>query len=164
MNAKHCLHASSTVNANDLSIDPIAVLGSKEANNAGNVYWLTNTIVWRPSACKLINLVVGELLASWDVLAADSVVHVGFDATRSNAVDSDLLFASIWCSVSSGHYETIYGDVPIAMHLVNVSMAPFEPEYTACLGTPFACPVIEPIRMILPPTSILLYASLATKN
>jgi hypothetical protein len=89
------LHASSTVNANDLSIDPVTVLGGKEADNAGNVYWLTNTVVRRPSACVLIDLVVAELVAIGNVLAADGVVHVSLDATGGNAVDGDLLLTSI---------------------------------------------------------------------
>jgi N-methylhydantoinase A/oxoprolinase/acetone carboxylase beta subunit len=40
------LHAGSAVNANDLSVHPVAIFGGKEADDARNVYWLTNTIVW----------------------------------------------------------------------------------------------------------------------
>tara|TARA_R110002003_G_scaffold1183_2_gene22539 strand:- start:4453 stop:4851 length:399 start_codon:yes stop_codon:yes gene_type:complete len=40
------LHAGSAVNANDLSVYPVPILGGKEADDAGNIYWLTNTVVW----------------------------------------------------------------------------------------------------------------------
>jgi hypothetical protein len=89
------LHASSAVNANDLSVDPVTVLGGKEADNAGNVYWLANTVVRGPCLGVLVDLVVAELITAGDVLAADGVVHVGLDTTGSHAVDSDLLLASI---------------------------------------------------------------------
>jgi hypothetical protein len=89
------LHASSTVNANDLSVDPVTVLGGKEADNAGNVHWLANTVVRGPSACILVDLVVAELVATGNVLAAYSVVHVGLDTTGCYTVDCDLLLASI---------------------------------------------------------------------
>ena len=95
------LHAGSTVNANDLSVDPVTVLGGKEADNAGNVYWLSNTVVRRPCLCVLVDLVVAELLAAGNVLAADGVVHVGLDATGSDTVDSDLLLTSV-CKIVSG--------------------------------------------------------------
>jgi len=89
------LHASSAVNANDLSVDPVTVLGSKEANDAGNVYWLTNTVVRGPCAGVLVDLVVAELVTIGNVLAADGVVHVGLDATGCNTVDGDPLLAGI---------------------------------------------------------------------
>jgi hypothetical protein len=89
------LHASGTVDADNLSVDPVTVLGSKEADDAGDVYWLTNTVVRGPCACELVNLVVGELVTIGNVLAADGVVHVGLDTTGCNAVDSDLLLAGI---------------------------------------------------------------------
>jgi len=83
------------VNANNLSIDPLTVLGGEETNNAGNVDWLANTVMWRPCSGVNVNLVVVHLLSSWNVLLADSVVHVGLDTTWGNAVDSDLLVTSI---------------------------------------------------------------------
>lgn len=43
------LHASSAVNANDLAIDPLAVLRSEEADDAGDVDRLADTLHWRPS-------------------------------------------------------------------------------------------------------------------
>jgi hypothetical protein len=95
------LHASSTVNADDLAIHPVTVLGSEEADNAGDIYWLANTVVRGPSASELIDLVVAELITSWDVLAADGMVHIGLDATGCDTVDSDLLLASICAIVSS---------------------------------------------------------------
>jgi hypothetical protein len=89
------LHASSAVNANDLSVDPVTVLGSKEADDAGDVYWLANTVVRGPCAGVLVDLVVGELVTTGNVLAAHGVVHVGLDTTGCNAVDGDPLLASI---------------------------------------------------------------------
>lgn len=90
------LHASSTVDAEDLSVHPIAVLRREEANDAGNIKGLADTVVGRPGAGVLIDLIVGEGLASRDVLTAHSLVHIGLDATRGDAVDSNLLLASIW--------------------------------------------------------------------
>lgn len=90
------LHAGSAVNADDLSVDPITVLRGKEADDASNVDGLTDTVVRRPCAGVLVDLVVAEALTSGDVLAADSVVHVSLDATGCNAVDSNLLLTSIY--------------------------------------------------------------------
>jgi len=42
--ARNALHASSAVNANDLAVDPLAVLGSEEANNAGTVDGLADAL------------------------------------------------------------------------------------------------------------------------
>lgn len=89
------LHAGSAVNANDLSVDPVTVLRGEEADDAGNVEGLTDTVVGRPCAGVLVDLVVAELIASGNVFTADSVVHIGLDATGGNAVDSDLLLTSI---------------------------------------------------------------------
>ena len=44
--APDALHASSTVNANDLSVYPVTIFGGKEADDAGNVHWLADTVVW----------------------------------------------------------------------------------------------------------------------
>jgi hypothetical protein len=84
-----------SVNADDLSVDPLAVLGGEEANNAGNVHGLSNTVVWGPCCGVNIDLVVAHLLTSGNVLLAHGVVHVSLDTTWSNAVDSDLLVTSI---------------------------------------------------------------------
>jgi hypothetical protein len=92
----HRLHAGSAVNADDLSVDPVTILRGKEADNAGNVDGLTDTVVGGPCAGVLIDLVVAELVTSGNVLTADSVVHVGLDATRGDTVDGNLLLTSIW--------------------------------------------------------------------
>ena len=89
------LHAGSAVNADNLSVDPVTVLRGEEADDAGNVDGLTDTVVGRPCAGVLVDLVVAELLTTRDVLTADSVVHVGLDATRGDAVDCNLLLTSI---------------------------------------------------------------------
>lgn len=96
------LHACSTVNADDLSVDPIAILRGEEADDAGNVNGLTDTVVRRPCASILVDLVVAELITSGNVLAADSVVHVGLDATGGDTVDCNLLFASVCYSLVVG--------------------------------------------------------------
>jgi len=95
------LHACSAVNANDLSVDPLAILGREETNNAGNVDGLANTVVRRPGSSINIYLVVAHLLSAWNVLLAHSVVHVGLDATWGDAVDSDLLVPGINGEASS---------------------------------------------------------------
>lgn len=89
------LHAGSAVNSDDLSVDPVAILRGEEADNTGNVDGLANTVVGRPCAGVLIDLVVTEFVTSGNVLPADSVVHIGLDATRSNAVDCNLLLACV---------------------------------------------------------------------
>ena len=89
------LHAGSAVNANDLAVDPVTVLRGKEADNTGDVDGLTNTVVGRPCARVLVDLVVAERLASRNVLAANGVVHVGLDATGGDTVDSNLLLSSV---------------------------------------------------------------------
>jgi len=100
LSKKARLHASSAINANNLSVDPVTVLRSKEADDTGNVYWLADTVVRGPCAGVLVDLVIGELLTTGNVLAAHCVVHVGLDATGCNAVDSDPLLASICSFVS----------------------------------------------------------------
>jgi hypothetical protein len=83
------------VDADDLSVNPLAVLGSEEANNAGNVNGLSNTVVWGPCRGVNVNLVVAHLLSSWNIFLAHGVVHVSLNATWGNTVDSDLLVTSI---------------------------------------------------------------------
>jgi len=89
------LHASSAVNANDLAVDPVTVLRGKEADDAGDIDGLTDTVVGRPCARVLVDLVVAERLASRNVLAANSVVHIGLDATGGDTVDGNLLLSSV---------------------------------------------------------------------
>jgi hypothetical protein len=91
----NALHAGSSINTNDLSVDPVTVLGSKEADDARNVHWLSNTVVRGPCACELVDLVVAELVTSGNVFTTDGVVHVCLDATGCYAVDSNLLLSSI---------------------------------------------------------------------
>jgi hypothetical protein len=47
------LHARSTVNAEDLAVDPLAVLRGKEADNTGNINGETNTVERRPGSSEL---------------------------------------------------------------------------------------------------------------
>jgi len=89
------LHAGGTVNANDLAVDPLTILGGEEADNTGNVDGLTNTLHGRPGLGVLVNLVVGEVGTAGNVLAADGVVHVGLDTTGRNSVDSDALVTGV---------------------------------------------------------------------
>lgn len=89
------LHAGGTVNANDLAVDPLTVLGGEEADDTGNVDWLADTGHWGPGGSVLVDLVVAEVLAVWNVLTADSVVHVSLDATWGDSVDSDLLVTAV---------------------------------------------------------------------
>lgn len=89
------LHAGGTVNANDLAVNPLTILGGEEADNAGNVDGLANTLHGRPGLGVLVDLVVGEVLTTGDVLAADGVVHVGLDATGGNSVDGDALVTAV---------------------------------------------------------------------
>jgi hypothetical protein len=47
------LHAGSTIDADDLSVNPFAILASKETNHARNVNWQTNT-VQRTPGCSIL--------------------------------------------------------------------------------------------------------------
>jgi len=94
------LHARCTIDANDLAVYPLTVLGSEEAHDAGNVQRLADAALRRPGSGVLVDLVVAQLIAIGNVLAAHGVVHVGLDATRSNAVDGNPLLTSIYTCVS----------------------------------------------------------------
>jgi len=50
---RYDLHARSTVNAEDLAVDPLAVLRGKEADNTGNINGETNTVERRPGSSEL---------------------------------------------------------------------------------------------------------------
>jgi hypothetical protein len=100
------------INANNLPVDPLAILGGEEANNAGNVDGLANAVVWRPCGGVNIDLVVAHLVSSWNVLLANGVVHVGLDSTWGNAVDCDLLVTGInGHAASEGLNSTLGGRV-----------------------------------------------------
>lgn len=49
-----CLHAGSAIDADDLAVNPLAVLGREEANNAGNVDGLADAVHWGPSGGVLL--------------------------------------------------------------------------------------------------------------
>lgn len=50
------LHASSAIDANDLAVDPLAVLGREEAHDAGNVDGETDAVEGRPGGGVLDRL------------------------------------------------------------------------------------------------------------
>lgn len=50
------LHASGAIDANDLAVDPLAVLGREEANDAGNVDGETDAVEGRPGGSVLDRL------------------------------------------------------------------------------------------------------------
>ena len=83
------------INTDDLAVDPATILRSEEAEDASDIEGLTDASKRGPGSGILVDLVVGEVGSTGDVLTADGVVHVGLDATRGNAVDSDLLVTSI---------------------------------------------------------------------
>jgi hypothetical protein len=122
------LHASSTVNANDLAVHPVTIHGSEEADHTGDIDRLTNTVARRPCHGILVDLLVAELVTSRNVLAAHSVVHIGLDATGGNTVDSNLLLTSIWFTLVSVWAKLQEFYIPTAMQRTKVSMAPLEPE------------------------------------
>jgi len=109
------LHASGSVDADNLAVYPLTVLGGEEGNNAGNVDGLTNAVVWRPGLGVLVNLVVIHLVSARNVLLADCVIHIGLDTTWSNAVDSNLLVTSI-----DGHATGKSLDGPLATRVDGV--------------------------------------------
>jgi hypothetical protein len=92
---RNSLHAGGTIDTDDLAVDPLTILGGEEADDAGNVDGLTDTLHGRPGLGVLVNLVVGEVLTAGNVLAADGVVHVGLDATGGNSVDGDALVTGV---------------------------------------------------------------------
>lgn len=42
-----------------------------------------------------IHLLIGKLIATWNVFASNSCIHVRLDSSRCNGVDGDLLVASV---------------------------------------------------------------------
>lgn len=105
------LHTSSSINPDNLSVNPFAVLAGKEAYNTGNINWETDSVKRTPSCSVLkesveeepgqechsylVNLIISQVLAVRNVLSADLVVHIGLDSTWGNAVYSDLLVTHI---------------------------------------------------------------------
>lgn len=131
------LHASGTVNAEDLAVDPGAVLRSEEANNASDVDGQTDTVNWGPAGGVFVDFVIGKGGSAGDVFTTDGVVHVCLDATRRDGVDGDLLVAKIYpsqylLSTLEKMHEWIKGghsrNLPMAMQRTNVSIVPLEPE------------------------------------
>jgi hypothetical protein len=90
------LHAGSAINAYNLAIDPLAILTSKEADYTCDINGQTDTVERAPGLGVLVHLIVIQLIPVWDVLAADSVVHVGPDATGGDTVYGDLFVAHIY--------------------------------------------------------------------
>lgn len=82
-------------NAENLAVDPVTVVRRQESNNTGDIDGLADTVVWGPRSSVLVDLVVGHLVTTRDVLLAHGVVHVGLDTARGNAVDGDLLLTSV---------------------------------------------------------------------
>lgn len=60
------LHASSAVEANDLAIDPFAILGSEEADNASDIDGLTNAVQWRPG-CGVLDFVRCDSIMNFEM-------------------------------------------------------------------------------------------------
>lgn len=134
------LHARTTINAQDLAVDPPAVLRGEETDDARNVDGKTDAVGRGPAGgvlesqqessggrgTYLVNFVVLEGVAAGDILPADGVVHVRLDAAGGNGVDGDFLVAKV-CGVSVS-VPTRGKDTPMAMQRTNVSMAPLLPE------------------------------------
>lgn len=88
-------YTSSTVDTNDLSIDPLTVLGGQEGGDSGDVDGHADAVHGGPGGGVLVDLLVVEVLAVGDVLLAHGVVHVGLDAAGGDGVDGDLLVAAV---------------------------------------------------------------------
>lgn len=105
------LHARSTVNTKHLAVDPLAILGSQEADSAGDINRKTDPVERGPTSRELgrsasagkgeherpylVNTFVVKLVAVGNVLSADGMVHVGLDAAGGDGVDRDLLVAKV---------------------------------------------------------------------
>lgn len=59
----HCLHASGTVDAQNLAVDPFAILRGEEANDTSNVDRETDTVERRP-ASGVLKTKLAQLLVS----------------------------------------------------------------------------------------------------
>jgi len=62
----NALHAGGTVNANDLAVDPLAVLGSEEADDAGNVDGLADAVERRPGFGVLLIISLALQAGEWE--------------------------------------------------------------------------------------------------
>jgi hypothetical protein len=69
------LHAGGSVNADDLAVHPLAIIRGKEAQHAGNVNRQADTVVGAPGGSVLVDLLVGELVASGNVFLCFSSVQ-----------------------------------------------------------------------------------------
>ena len=122
------LHHRRTINANNLSINPLSILTRQEAHHARNINRQANSVQWAPCLSVLIHFVIVQLVAAWDVLGADGVVHIGFNATRCHTVDGDFLVAEVYGLLASRLEEEGRENIPIAMQRTKVSIAPLLPE------------------------------------
>jgi hypothetical protein len=96
------LHARRAIDAKNLSVDPFAILRSKEADDTRNIDRKADPVQWRPASGILIDTLVIQLGAVRNVLAADGVVHVRLDASGGNGVNSDLLVTEICTGLVDG--------------------------------------------------------------
>ena len=60
-----CLHASSSVDAQNLAVDPAAVIRGEEADHASDVDRQADTMHRRPACSVLVSLLVGKIEAIW---------------------------------------------------------------------------------------------------
>lgn len=51
------LHARSTVDSENLAVDPLAILGGKETDNTGDVDGETDTVERRPASSELLKAI-----------------------------------------------------------------------------------------------------------
>jgi len=89
------LHASSAIDTQNLSVYPFTILAGQKCSHASHINGHSHAVQRAPRRRVLVNLLVGKVLAVWNVLFADSLVHVGFDATGRNGVDGDFLVTTV---------------------------------------------------------------------
>ena len=97
VSSKSCsLHTSTAIDTQHLAIDPFAILAGQEAHDASNVNGQTDAMQGRPSSSKLVHLLIAQLVAVGNVLAAHGMVHVRLDAAGRHGVDRDLFVLEVY--------------------------------------------------------------------
>src|ERR1700733_14283844 len=89
------LHASCAIDTQNLSVYPFTILAGQKCSHASHINGHSHAVHRAPRRRVLVNLLIRKVLAVWNVLFADSLVHVGFDATGPNGVDGDFLVTTV---------------------------------------------------------------------
>jgi len=82
--------------SHQLTVDPLSVLASKESHDSCNIRWVCTTAQGTCASHGRLDVIRRPALVRAGNISPCSVgEHIGFDTTRSNAVDGDSFLAKI---------------------------------------------------------------------